>query len=37
MIDDLKEWIVDDILAFKKSWDRLKYQVNWEGFDKDLI
>ena len=36
MINDLKEWIIDDILAFKKSWGRLKYQVNWEGFDKDL-
>ena len=36
MVDGLKEWVVDDILAFKKPWGRLKYQVNWKGFDKDL-
>ena len=36
MIDDLEEWVIDDILAFKKPWGRLKYQVNWEDFDKDL-
>ena len=36
MVDGLEEWVVDDILAFKKPWNRLKYQVNWEGFDKDL-
>lgn len=36
VVDGIEEWEVEDILDSKKPWGRLKYRVNWKGYDEDL-
>jgi len=36
-IEGKDEWAVLDILDFKKTRGRLKYKVQWEGYDRDDI
>lgn len=35
-VDGIDEWIVDNILNFKKPYGHLKYRVKWENWDEDL-
>ena len=36
IVKDKKEWIIENILNFKKLRNRFKYKVRWKDVDKNL-
>ncbi len=34
-IEDDEHWEIDDILNFRRYWDRIQYKVKWKDLDKD--